>query len=116
MGDNKNSKLILVTDEFFPRLEIIFGNNDSFRDPLIIDAEEFIAVKGYKAKGKRITTFNIDTINELDPIRFPQQEEAIEENQTTEVDITETEVNMDPDQDKSESDILDEITGQMKLF
>ena len=116
MGDNKNSQLILLTDEFFPRLEIIFGNHDSFRDPLIIDAEEFIAVKGYKAKGKRITTFNIDTINELDPIRFPQQEEAIEENQTTEVDITETEVNMDPDQDKSESDILDEITGQMKLF
>ena len=115
MGDNKNSQLILLTDEYYPRLEIVFGGNDSFRDPLIIDAEEFIAVKGFKAKGKRITTFNIDTINELEPTRFPQPEEsaeAIEQVESIEV----TEINMDPDQDKTEGDILDEITGQMKLF
>ena len=45
---------------------------DNFRDPLNIDADEFIAVKGFKAKGKRITTYAVETINELEPTRFPR--------------------------------------------
>ena len=110
LGENKNTRLILLTDEYYPRLEVIFGGHDSFREAMVIDAEEFIAVKGFKAKGKRITTYTVDTINELEPTRFPepvkeQPEEAAEEPE-----------NLDPDSDKSEGDIIDEITGQMKLF
>ena len=58
-----------MTDEYYPRLEIIFGGHDSFRDPVVVDAEEFIAVKGFKAKGKRLTTYTVETINELEPTR-----------------------------------------------
>lgn len=72
LGDNKNTRLILLTDEYYPRLEVIFGGHDSFREAMVIDAEEFIAVKGFKAKGKRITTYTVDTINELEPTRFPE--------------------------------------------
>lgn len=110
LGENKENKLILLTDEYYPRLEVILGGNDSFRDPLIIDADEFISVKSFKAKGKRITTFTIDTINELEPTRFPEPTEEKPEDEDTESE------NMDPDKDKSEGDIIDEITGQMKLF
>jgi hypothetical protein len=110
MGDNKESKLILLTDEYYPRLEVVLGGNDSFRDPLIIDADEFISVKSFKAKGKRITTFTIGTINELEPTRFPEPDREESDNEETESE------NMDPDKDKSEGDIIDEITGQMKLF
>ena len=100
----------MLTDEYYPRLEVIFGGHDSFREAMVIDAEEFIAVKGFKAKGKRITTYTVDPINELEPTRFPepvkeQPEESEEEPE-----------NLDPDSDKSEGDIIDEITGQMKLF
>ncbi|MCP3893925.1 MULTISPECIES: DNA gyrase/topoisomerase IV subunit A [Bacteroides] len=110
MGENKKNQLILLTDEYYPRLEVVFGEHDSFRDPLLIDADEFIAVKGFKAKGKRITTFTVATINELEPIRFPEPpaEKAEEPEEEAE--------NLDPDSDKSEGDIIDEITGQMKLF
>jgi len=110
LGENKDNKLVLLTDEYYPRFEVVFGGNDNFRDSLVIDAEEFISVKSFKAKGKRITTFTIDTINELEPIRFPEptDENAEEEESETE--------NIDPDKDKSEGDIIDEITGQMKLF
>lgn len=109
MGENKKNQLILLTDEYYPRLEVMLGGHDSFREPLLIDAEEFIAVKGFKAKGKRITTFAVATINELEPTRFPAlpiQEEVEEEEPE----------NLDPDNGKSEGDIRDEITGQMKLF
>ena len=110
LGDNKNTRLILLTDEYYPRLEVIFGGHDSFREAMVIDAEEFIAVKGFKAKGKRITTYTVDTINELEPTRFPEPTNEQPEQPEEEPE------NLDPDSDKSEGDIIDEITGQMKLF
>ena len=109
LGDNRNSKLILLTDECYPRLEVVFGGHDSFRDPMIVEADEFIAVKGFKAKGKRLTPYAIDTINELEPTRQPEPQPATDEPE-------EEPENLDPDQDKSEGDILDELTGQMKLY
>ncbi len=110
LGENKNNQLILLTDEFYPRFEVVFGGNDHFREALVINADEFIAVKGYKAKGKRITQFAVETINELEPTRFPEPP-AEPQNATDE----EPE-NLDPDNGKSEGDILDELTGQMQLF
>lgn len=110
LGENKNNRLILLTDEYYPRFEVIFGGNDDFREPLVIDAEEFIAVKGFKAKGKRITTYTVKTINELEPLRFPEPP------QTNMQGPEEEPENLDPDHGKTEDDIRDEITGQMKLF
>lgn len=112
LGENKNNRLILLTDEYYPRFEVVFGGHDNFREALVIDAEEFIAVKGFKAKGKRITTFTVETINELEPTRFPEPEET---NEPTDNPEDEPE-NLDPDNGKSDDDIRDEITGQMKLF
>ena len=110
LGENKDNRLILLTDEYYPRLEVIFGGHDNFREPLVIDADEFIAVKGFKAKGKRLTTYTLETINELEPTRQPEVPQTPESNDEEEVEI------LDPDHGKSESDILDELTGQMKLF
>ena len=107
MGDNSNSSLIMLTDEIFPRIEVVFGGHDSFREPLVVDVEEFIAVKSYKAKGKRLTIYEISTVNELEPTRFPESEQT---EIATEIDIASEE------EEKSPADILDEILGQGKLF
>lgn len=69
LGDNAASKMILYSREAYPRFEVRFGGGDAFREPMIIDAEEFIAIKGFTAKGKRITQFTIETITELEPTR-----------------------------------------------
>ena len=76
LGDNPESRLMLMTDADFPRFEVVFGGNDAFRDALVVDGEEFIGVKSYKAKGKRLTTFEVDTINELEPVRFAPVKET----------------------------------------
>lgn len=115
LGDNPKSRLLLLTDEKYPRIEVIFGGGDSFREALVLDAEEFIAVKGFKAKGKRISTFEIETVNELEPTRFdapvsPAEDPSGENRAGDEQDPENGE------EDKSQTDILDEITGQMKLF
>ncbi|MDR2120155.1 MAG: DNA gyrase/topoisomerase IV subunit A [Tannerella sp.] len=71
LGENPRSSLYLLTDEAYPRIEIVFGGNDNFREPLVIDAEQFIGVKSFRARGKRLTTFEIATVNELEPMRLP---------------------------------------------
>ncbi len=69
LGDNPKSRLLLLTDEAYPRIEVVFGGHDAFREPLVLDAEDFIGVKGFKAKGKRISTFEVETVNELESTR-----------------------------------------------
>lgn len=109
LGENPDSKLFVLTDVVFPRMKAIFGGNDDFRDPLEIDVDEFIAVKGFRAKGKRISNFEIQTVEELEPIKFPEEPK---EDQSTKVEIEEE----NADEGISDSDLRDEITGQMKLF
>ncbi|MDO4704448.1 DNA gyrase/topoisomerase IV subunit A [Tannerella sp.] len=75
MGENPEHRLYLLTDEAYPRIEVVFGGHDSFREPLTVDAEQFIGVKSVKARGKRVSTYEVDTVNELEPMRFPPKEE-----------------------------------------
>jgi len=86
LGDHAASQLMLMSDVDFPRFEVVFGGNDAYREALVVDAEEFISVKSYKAKGKRLTTFEVETINELEPIRFAPKkaDEALSSEVTTE--------------------------------
>ena len=71
IGENPNNELLLLTDTPFPRLLVTMGGNDEFREPMEVDAEEFVGVKSFRAKGKRITTLNIAKVEELEPTRFP---------------------------------------------
>ena len=89
---------------------MVFGGHDAFRDPLVIEADDFIAVKGFKAKGKRLTTYTLDTVNELEPTRRPEPVGPASTEPEEEPE------DLDPDKDKTPGDILDELTGQMKLF
>ena len=113
LGDNVNSKPILLTDVVYPRLQVTFGGVDAVRPALEIDVDSFIAVKGFKAKGKRISTFNIDKIEELEPTRFP---EAPAEGEGEYADTDEEDENLDPDAGKTQQQVIDEITGQLNLF
>ncbi len=110
LGDNPDSRQLLLTDVAYPRLLVKYGGGDAFRGTEEIDVEQFIAVKGYKAKGKRLTTFAIDTIEELEPLRFPEEQEETADN-----DVAEEE-NLDPDAGKSQQQVMDELTGQQTLF
>ncbi len=130
-GDNESSRLLLLTDTAFPRLQVTFGGADGSRAPLEIDAEQFVGVKGFKAKGKRVTTFKIKTIEELEPVRLPEPETTDEDADTTHGDDPngesegtflserkrqEVSENLDPDAGKSQQQVKDEMTGQLNLF
>ncbi len=111
LGENINSQQILLTDQVYPRIQITYGGADEFRGKEEIDVEQFIAVKGYKAKGKRLTTNQIESIIELEPLRFPEKPvESLEDTENQE------EENLDPDAGKSQQQVMDELTGQQTLF
>lgn len=99
LGENKHSKLILLSEQVFPRIQVVFGGHDDFREPLIVEASDFVGVKSYKAKGKRLTTYTVGNIEELEPTRMPEPED------TTEAEAGDEETTND-----------DGDNGQMNLF
>ena len=108
IGDDERSHLLKLSDHDAPMFELRFGGDDSSRPPLTIDAEEFIGVKSFKARGKRLTTWNLAEIIELEPKRPDAGLEPKEDETMTEpVDIS---------PDLSDDQIRDEIVGQERLF
>ena len=112
IGENAESKLLLLTDTVYPRIEVTFGGNDAARQPMEIDAEQFVGVKGFKAKGKRITTWEVEKIVELEPTRFPEHDTNNAEQDNAE----DEKENLDPDAGKTQQQVIDDMTGQLNLF
>lgn len=112
IGENAESKLLLLTDTVYPRIEVTFGGNDAARQPMEIDAEQFVGVKGFKAKGKRITTWEVEKIVELEPTRFPEHDT----NNARQNKAEDEKENLDPDAGKTQQQVIDDMTGQLNLF
>lgn len=117
IGENPKSQLMLLTDTAYPRIEVDYApvkapdGSMTQRPPLEIDADEFIAVKGFKAKGKRVTTLDVEAVKELEPTRFPNPDDD-DSDDTPE----EEPENLDPDAGKSQQQVIDEMTGQLNIF
>ena len=111
LGENPKNRLMLLTDEAYPRVEVVFGGHDSFREALVIDVDEFTVVRGFKAKGRRVSSYEIASFNELEPNRLPETVSPASESEASS-QVEET----DEEEPQSHTDILDEITGQMNLF
>lgn len=112
LGENEKSTLIALSDEQGARFEVKFGGGDEFRGSIVIDAIEFIAVKSYKAKGKRISNFNIESITEIEP-RIIEDEEP-QESQLAEGEAPEEGDPIEPE--RSDDEVRDEINGQQRIF
>ncbi len=112
IGDNKKSELLWLSDNPGARFELNFSEPDTFRGPVEIHSHEFIAVKSFRAKGKRLTTYLLDSIKELEPDEIEEPEDEIMEGPVTETD----EPVIDEDDGKSEEEVRDEILGQKRIF
>ena len=111
IGENPDSSLILLSDAPYARVEVKFGGADEFREPLVIDAEEFIGAKSYKAKGKRVSNYAVASIVEIEPREVPEEELIAPETEVE--DVAEEPV---LDDVINQRDVRDELTGQDRLF
>ena len=121
MGEVPAENIVLGTDTAFPRILVTMGGVDDFRDPIELDAEQFISVKGYKAIGKRVTTLHVGKVEELEPTRFPEVKEENDDEDGNEEDGGNDAGNdgsgedVDPFDGKSQQDVTDEMNGQLRL-
>lgn len=76
IGDTEGSRLVSLSSEKHPRFEISFGGKYAARPAEVVEASEFIGEKSFKARGKRLTTFEVKNIREVEPL---MKEEEIEE-------------------------------------
>ncbi len=103
INGNPDSRLVSLTEVEYPRFEIEFGGKNKNREPEIIEVAEFIGIKSYKAKGKRLTNYHVENIKELEPVVKKEGEvkaERDEEEETKKEDIAQE---------------IDDKSGQMKL-
>ena len=68
IGEHEKSKFEILSDEKFPQFEVLFGGKHKNKKNLTVDAAEFIGVKSYKARGKRLSTYKVRRVNELEPL------------------------------------------------
>ncbi len=86
IGESEGSRLVALSCERHPRFEILFGGRYEARPAEVVVADEFIAEKSFKARGKRLTTFEVKTIREIEPL--VKEEVPAEINNEVEFEIT----------------------------
>ena len=111
IGSNPDSRLLLLSDEPCPRFEVKMGGDDAHREPFIIDAEEFIGVKTFKAKGRRVTNWQVDSITEIEP----REPAPVEEQTPTVAETDEAKDDTPPTDGISQDEVLDSFTGQQRI-
>ena len=104
---HRENKLVSVTWVRYPRLEIEFGGRNSGRENEIIEVAEFIGIKSWKAKGKRLSNYEVENIRELEPVirdehETPAEEEHIQESLESPVDDIPFEIRRPADEDANQ--------------
>ncbi|WLD25123.1 DNA gyrase/topoisomerase IV subunit A [Flavobacterium dauae] len=80
ISEHPYSRLEIVSTDYRPVAEIVFAKNKGIeKEPLTVNFEEFISVKGIKAQGNQLTSDKIKLINLLESLPY---EEEIVENET----------------------------------
>jgi topoisomerase-4 subunit A len=115
ISEHPNSKLQIVALDYRPRVEVVFSKRSL--DNMIVDLEEYIAIKGIKALGNQLTTEKIKIVDLLDPLPYEEPEinnvELVEE-QIIDASIKKENLDKDPENDNMDSE--KDADGQITLF
>lgn len=93
LGEPKRFSMDLLSDTPYPRFRFTFGKLDDFREPLEIEADEFIQVRGVATKGKKVSNYFIEKIEEIEPTKVPESTEDTDNQDET----ADTDDNTEPD-------------------
>ena len=107
---NPDDTLLLLSDEPYARVEVVYEEGPAEE----VEAEDFIAVKGVRAKGKRISTATVTEVRELEPLRRPEDEEGDDEPDEEDAPDGEETSDVD-DRAEEEAQVIEEVTRQQRL-
>ena len=125
-------KMVAITYRKGATLEVIFGGNHAQRPEELVDVDEFIGIKSHRAKGKRITTYDVASLRFIEP-ETPEEDdyevepadediEGMEESAQESIDMSDIvgeEIKADPTVDyttRTEGDDAGFSASQLDLF
>lgn len=90
IGEHKASYVVEVNDDDYPQLEVTFGGANAGRPVEHLDVEEFIGVKSVKAKGKRVTTYEVGKLTFIEPLEKEPEftDEDMDEEEDGHIDLS----------------------------
>ena len=112
IGENPDNKLLSITWVHYPRLELEFGGKNSERENEIIEVAEFIGIKSWKAKGKRVSNYEVGNIKEIEPIVKDEDDKPESEEPEIEKPKSVDDIPFEINRPKKD----DENPNQMSLF
>lgn len=74
IAPGSKSYLVALSEDRHPQFQVIFGGKYEHRDPENVDAEEFIAKKGYTAKGKKCHQYDLKEVKFIEPLHKPEDD------------------------------------------
>jgi topoisomerase IV subunit A len=118
LGEHPDSFIYIITNDWLPQIEVIYDEkaNGKHHDNETVQLADFIAVKGFKAKGKRLSTHAVKEIVLLDPLPY-ENENTIElstEIEEIEAPLLPSEENQKTAENNADED--DDEPKQMTLF
>jgi topoisomerase-4 subunit A len=95
--EHPKSQLEIVSTDYRPMAELVFTKVKGVqKENQMVDIENFIAVKGFKALGNQLTTDKLKQVNLLESLPYEEPEEVVPE----ELEVQgETDVEIDNDDD-----------------
>lgn len=80
ISESEGSHLSLLSTNWCPKVLLKFDQRSSKRDDEELELEEFIAVKGLKAQGNKLSRYKVKTIEELEPLPRQDSDENDDDN------------------------------------
>ena len=74
IAPGQKSYLVALSEDRHPQFQVIFGGKYEHRDPENVDAEEYIAKKGYSAKGKKCHQYDLKEVKFIEPLHKPEDD------------------------------------------
>lgn len=111
ISEHAKSQLEIVLTDYRPMAEVIFSSKKN--ESIVVNLEDFIAIKGIKAIGNQLTTEKIKQINALEPLPYePPHVEEVEVIDEEVIDKSSEEFSTDD----ANEDIIADDEGQTLLF
>ena len=107
LEEDAPQKMVAITYRKGATLEVIFGGNHAQRPEELVDVDEFIGIKSHRAKGKRITTYDVATLRFIEP-ETPEDEDYESEEDEELMEGVETDIENVADDAIDMSDIVGE--------
>lgn len=108
IGEEKGSKLIVWSLDYLPRVQFEIKKKGSTETEVeVILLADFIGVKSYKAKGKRLSNFELRRIKMLEPLPYtPEESDQSYDDENGDED------NLHFDTENNDPDVIEEKTEQ----